>query len=81
MLTEYMKKNDNAEDPQMKQVGKGRARVAENAGESASASSMARQQQQRGVNTWVLPVAGVRPSTTHVIASDPLREVVSPFYM
>lgn len=43
LLKDHLEKNDNAEDPLLNQVGKGRARVAENAGESASPSSVSRQ--------------------------------------
>lgn len=43
LMKDFVEKNDNYKDPMLKQVGKGRARVAENAGESASPSSMSRQ--------------------------------------
>lgn len=42
LLKDHMEKKDNAEDILFKQVGKGRPRVAENAGESRSPSLMSR---------------------------------------
>lgn len=43
LLKEVVMKNNNADDPLLKQVGRGRAREAGNAKESASPSSMTRQ--------------------------------------
>ena len=43
LLKEVVMKNNNADDPLLKQVGRGRAREAGNTKESASPSSMTRQ--------------------------------------
>lgn len=43
LLKDYMERGDNAEDPLLKQVGEGKPRVAENAGESACPSLTSRQ--------------------------------------